>query len=208
MNFKTFRIPILIHPSFWLFILLIVGSVQRVQEGILTAIVVTTSFFMHSYGRACMASYYNIPSSITFYALGSRTDLYSEHITGKQHFAITFCGMIAQAALALLAHVLLKIHYVQSSYYLLYTLITTKYINILWTILNLFPLKPFDNGYMVQYLLERYFGYKGYRISIIVGIASAVLIIPYLYLNHFHFLIILQVFIAGLQYCRLWHEER
>jgi hypothetical protein len=60
-------------------------------------------------------------------------------------------------------------------------------LNIMWCLLNLIPIAPLDGGFLVRYLLERKFGESGLRISIIVGLISAAIAIPILFMQGFVF---------------------
>ncbi|MEI8366398.1 MAG: site-2 protease family protein [Parachlamydiaceae bacterium] len=68
-----------------------------------------------------------------------------------------------------------------------YVLYVTLRLNILWCLFNLIPICPLDGGHIARYLLQRIFGEKGVKISLIVGVVATALGSPYFLLEGYYF---------------------
>jgi Zn-dependent protease len=208
LNFKFLKIPVYIDLSFWIFLLLVMGTTGGpYRESLLLAIVIALSLLTHEYGHALAALFFGTEPIITLYAFGGKTEFNKSGITGKQDFLITLAGPLLQGFLILIAYSLLQINFFHN-YYIIYFLLVAKHINIIWLLLNLIPLAPLDGGWLVRYILEKKFGRKGYRASIMIGLVAAAIAIPYLYFRRYHPFLIIQLLILGFQHCKLWQEEQ
>jgi len=68
-----------------------------------------------------------------------------------------------------------------------FILVVTMRINILWCLLNLIPMMPLDGGQLVRYFLEMKFGQKGFRVSLVLGLLCAAVVVPYLFFHDLSF---------------------
>lgn len=183
------------------------GSVGgQYTESLLWSSVFTFSILIHEYGHALTALFFGTEPIIVLQAFGGRTLFDTSRMTGKQQFLITLSGPLFQGLLALIAYVLLHFN-IFSGYILKYLLFLTMYINSRWLLLNLIPIAPLDGGWLVRYILEKYFGRKGYLASIIIGLIAAAIAIPCLYFQGYHWFFIMQLFICGWHYCKLLERE-
>ncbi|TSJ80661.1 MAG: site-2 protease family protein [Candidatus Cardinium sp.] len=207
MHFRFLKISISIDLSYWIFLLLVIGSIGPYSEGLLWAGVFTFSILIHEYGHALMALFFGAQPTIVLQAFGGRTIFNESHVTDKQNFLITLAGPAFQGLFALMAYLLLQFN-IFSGYLLNYLLFVTMYINSRWLLLNLIPIAPLDGGWLVRYILEKKFGRKGYLTSIIIGLAAAAIAIPWFYFQGYHWFFIMQLFICGWHYCKLWQKEQ
>ncbi|WP_342265171.1 site-2 protease family protein [Cardinium endosymbiont of Philonthus spinipes] len=208
LNFRFLKVPVSIDLSYWIFLLLVMGSAGgNYRESLLWSSIFTFSILIHEYGHALTALYFGAAPMIVLQAFGGRTLFNTSHITDKQQFLITLSGPLFQGLLTLTAYLLLQFNIVHS-YLLKYLLIVTMYINTRWLLLNLLPIAPLDGGWLMRYILEKSFGRKGYLASIIVGLMAAAIAIPYFYFQGYHWFFIMQLFMCGWQYCKLWQKER
>ncbi len=208
MHFRFLKISVSINLSYWIFLLLVIGSIgSQYIEGLLWSSVFTFSILIHEYGHALTALFFGAEPIIVLEAFGGRTLFNESSITDKQKFLITLAGPLFQGLLACIAYLLLEYN-VTNSYLFKYFLFLTMYINSRWLLLNLIPIAPLDGGWLVRYILEKKFGRKGYLASIIIGLIAAAIAIPFLYIKGYHWFFIIQLFICGWHYCKLWQKER
>ncbi|MBX9890302.1 MAG: site-2 protease family protein [Amoebophilaceae bacterium] len=206
MNFKILKIPVYIDPSFWVFFLFIIGSGQGgYRTNLLFGVVVVFSILLHELGHALVALFYNAKPVVRLYAFGGETTFDKSVITNKQNFLIILGGPLIQFLFILTMYALLQFN-LMHNYYLVYVVLITKYLNTMWLYFNLLPIIPLDGGWLLRYVLEKKFGRKGYAASIIIGLLTILIAIPFVYLRGYYiFLTMLVIF--GLQYCKLWQER-
>ncbi|MGI2257451.1 hypothetical protein ACRRVD_02730 [Candidatus Cardinium hertigii] len=208
MRFKFLKISVSIDLSYWIFLLLVISRIDsHYIEILLWSSVFTLSILVHEYGHALAALFFDAAPNIVLQAFGGTTCFNAAHLTCKQKFLITLAGPLFQGLLTLTAYLLLEFN-IFNSYLLKYLLCITMYLNSRWLLLNLIPIAPLDGGWLLRYILENFFGYKGYLASIIIGLVAAAIAIPLLYLKGYHWFFIMQLFIAGWHYCKLWQQVR
>lgn len=207
VHFRFFKVPVYIDVSFWIFLFLIMSSMGWQLESLLFVIVLTLSIFIHEYGHALAALFCGADPIIILQAFGSRAE-FNKPVTDNQKILITLAGPLFQGLLVLITYILLQFNIFNDLLKLL--LMMTMGINIIWFLLNLIPIAPLDGGWLVRYILEKKWGYKGYRISIVIGLVAAAVSIPclYVYFRKCFFFFIVQLLISGFQYCKLWQKEQ
>ena len=173
-----------------------------VIHAFIAGVVVLMSLLVHEFGHALTAKFFGAKPIVTLEAFGGYASYQSEMVTPKQRFIITLNGPLFQSFLILTSYLLLREHVFQNEFIQFFLLITLR-INIIWVLLNLLPVHPLDGGQMVSHLLERKFGAKGHRISILLGIICVVITAPILYIQGFHFFSILLAFLGVQNYQRL-----
>ncbi len=209
MNFRFLNIPVYIHPTFWIFLLFFTNVYRNPSiESLILGGVMFFSLLVHEFGHALTAAYFGARPSITLEAFGGRAEYNPTGITLKQRFLITLNGPLFESILILLSYSLLKSGNFEAHPHIQYLLQVTMRLNILWCLLNLVPVMPLDGGQLLRYLLERKFGYKGYRASIIIGLISIVVMTPYLFSQGYSFFGLLLLFMGLENYQALQREER
>ncbi|AXI24077.1 Peptidase family M50 [Cardinium endosymbiont of Sogatella furcifera] len=207
LRFRFLKVSVTIDLSYWIFLLLVMGSIGgRYTESLLWSSIFTFSILIHEYGHALTALFFGATPTVVLQALGGRTIFNESQLTDKQKFFITLAGPLFQGLLTLVAYLLLQCNMV-SGYLLNYLLSVTMYINSRWLLLNLIPIAPLDGGWLVRYILEKKFGHKGYVASLIIGLTAAAIAIPCFYLQGYHWFFIMQLFICGWHYCKRLEQE-
>lgn len=208
LHFRFLKVSVSIDLSYWIFLLLVMGSVGgQYIESLLWSSIFTFSILIHEYGHALTALFFDAEPMIVLQAFGRSTLFNTSHITDKQQFLITLAGPLFQGLLALIAYLFLQFN-IFSGYLLKHLLFVTMYINSRWLLLNLIPIAPLDGGWLVRYILEKNFGRKGYLASIIIRLVAAAIAIPFFYFQGYHWFFIMQLFICGWHHCKLWQKER
>jgi stage IV sporulation protein FB len=181
MNFRFLNIPVHIQPSFWFFLLFFTGLYRGFSvEGLMLGGILFFTLLVHEYGHAWTAMYFGASARIVLEAFGGKAQYSGFRMSPKQEFLIVLNGPLLQSLLIALPYSFLRLG-IFENYYMLYFLHATMRLNILWCLLNLIPLLPLDGGYLARYFLEKRFGDKGCRISIILGLVCMASVQPYLY---------------------------
>ncbi len=158
MGFSLFNIPVLIQPTFWIFLLLFSydpGGV--VPKMCVLATVFMGSLLFHELGHGLAAKKFGCSPKITLESFGGYTSYSSRGLSDWQQCMITLAGPLFTALLIGLSRYLLKMHVFQEVW-LVSFLYYTMQLNIYWLIVNLAPLEPLDGGKIAAYLLRRVFG--------------------------------------------------
>lgn len=169
------KIPISIHPLFWL-IAFFIGwmATYNLTEALLCVIVILVSVIFHELGHALTAQFFGQQTRIELAAFGGFTYREGRKLRLWEEFLIVLNGPIAGFALFLISYILFQTVKIENEI-ILFTLKFTFVANLFWTIINLIPVLPLDGGHLMSIILEAIFGFKGVRFAIIVGIVIAVL---------------------------------
>ena len=186
MKFTFLKIPVLIHPSFWISLVFFVGIYDSLTyEKLILGVIFIFSLLFHEYGHGLTAQYFGKNPKIDLVAFGGYTSYYDSSLTKKQRFLITLNGPLFTGILILLSYYLLKSN-IFLNYYMRYFLYVTMRLNIFWGIINLIPIYPLDGGKLLAYILETSFGQKGLKISLFIGNISAILACIYGFGNNYY----------------------
>lgn len=162
------RIPVTIHPLFWLFAILIgwlnSGSVVGT---IIWALVILVSLLVHEFGHALTSVGFGQQAQIELMFFGGRTMHGGKKLPLWKDFIITLNGPLSGLALGAAAWGI--IHTWQLNPIAHYALMVTALVNFFWTVLNLLPIMPLDGGQLLRIILEGIFGAKGLSLSLLVG---------------------------------------
>lgn len=176
------------------------------MESVIVGLVLIFSLLVHEYGHALTAYYFGARPAIVLEAFGGRAEYDGFGMTPKQRFLVTLNGPLLESVLIALSYSLLKWDVFVGHPYIQYFLYVTMKLNILWCLLNLIPIAPLDGGYLARYLLERKFGEKGYRASIMLGLLCASVAVPYLCYHGFVFFGVLLI-IFGFQHFQMLRQS-
>lgn len=168
------KIPVRIHPFFWLLVLAIgwINSGNPIGMA-LWAIVIFVSVLIHEYGHALTAVFFGQKTQIDLVGFGGLTSRSGKRIKLWQEFLIVLNGPLAGLILALLAYPFFShITYdsIQIWEYLAYITFT---VNLFWTLLNLLPIYPLDGGHLLRIILEGAFGIKGVKFALFFSMLLA-----------------------------------
>lgn len=201
------RIPLAIHPFFWVFAALIgwLNSGSLIGALIWVGIILVSVVF-HEFGHALTAVLFKQKARIQLIALGGVTMYEGPKLKFWQQFLITFNGPLFGFLLFLLAAFLIRlpIHFPPV---VALVLKWTWFANLFWTVVNLLPVLPLDGGQLLRILLEANFGVKGYKASLFVGAIIAGLLSFYFFMVQ-AFLIGAFFFLFGFQSFDTWRKSR
>jgi len=202
------RIPISIHPLFWLLAALI-GWINA--QGSLLGVVIWVgiiffSVLFHEYGHAVTSVWFRQTAKIQLVAMGGVTSYTGPKLKFWQQFLIVLNGPIFGFLLFLGASAWLSFG-VDPGTTLYVILKITQVANLFWTVVNLLPVLPLDGGQLLRIVLEAMFGVKGFKASLLIGAGIA-------FACSFAFFI-MQFFLAGalfflfaFQSFDLWRKSR
>ncbi|MDN3506727.1 MAG: M50 family metallopeptidase [Simkaniaceae bacterium] len=167
------KIPITIHPLFWI-TAAILGFLwtQAIVGTAIVAVVVLVSVLVHEMGHATTALLFGLKPRIELVALGGLTYHQGDKLPFWKQFIIVLNGPLFGFCLFLIALFLMKVPAFSQGVPALFV----RYfmlINLIWTIFNLVPVMPLDGGQMLRIALEGFFGAKGFRIALIIGMIIA-----------------------------------
>ncbi len=199
LNFSTFRIPVRVHPLFWL-----VGLLFGVQAGdpielVGWMIAFFVSILIHELGHAAAMRGYGFYPSITLYGLGGFTSYgesaYSRQPSGLSHIAISAAGPAAGFALAALVvgalmaagiDVVVQVGLPMPLEIWVREIVWSAvfrdfinqllFINIFWGIVNLLPIHPLDGGQISREVLVGIHPAEGARWSLMISFVAATLL--------------------------------
>jgi len=181
------KIPIRIHPFFWVLIFLLgwINS-EAVQPMFIWAGVILVSVLVHEFGHALTAVAFGQNAQIDLVAMGGLTSRTGPTLKLWQEFVIVLNGPLAGLALYFIANFWLQ-HVAKDHHpYLAYALVVGVLVNLWWTLLNLIPILPMDGGRLMSILLELIFGLKGVKMALFVSMLLAgALAIFFFYLGNY-----------------------
>ncbi len=199
------RISIVIQPFFWLFAALIGWLNSQSVVGTLIWIgIIMLSVLFHEFGHALSAVFFRQKAQIQLVALGGVTTYQGPKLKFWQQFLIVLNGPLAGIALFFLATLFLLL---PLSATVRGVVATIRIVNLFWSFVNLLPVLPLDGGQLLRIALEGFFGVKGYKASLVIGMAFAVLLSFYFFIAQ-AFLIGAFFFLFAFQTFDLYRKSR
>lgn len=174
------RIPITIHPFFWILAALIGWMSAANVAGMLIWIgIIFVSVLFHEFGHALTAVAFKQRASIQLVALGGLTSFDGPKLPFWKQFIIVLNGPLFGFFLFLIATALLQFNL--TAWPVWHGILKWAQVaNLFWTIANLLPVQPLDGGQLLRIILEGLFGVGGVRASLLIGaILSALLAIGF-----------------------------
>ena len=108
MNFTFFKIPIYIHPYFWVLVLLFSGIIESITiASFFYVFIIFISLIVHEYGHAIVALYFGASPRIELHAFGGTT-YHDNTLSKKQDFLITLAGPLFESLLIIIPYYCLK----------------------------------------------------------------------------------------------------
>ncbi len=163
-------IPVKISPFFWITAALIGWLSSFSLTGTLIWIaIIFFSILIHELGHALTARLFGQYSRIELVAFGGVTIPEGPRLSPWKEFIVIFNGPLASFSLYLLGSALLSFPVISSSEGA--SIIQAfRLINLFWTVINLLPVLPLDGGQLLRVTLEGFFGVKGLKASMLIGI--------------------------------------
>jgi stage IV sporulation protein FB len=155
----AFRIPIRVHPSFWVVSILLSWNPDHLDLVFLWTLCLFVSILVHELGHALVAEALRWPSEIVLYWGGGlafsqrytqRTPWREMSVALAGPFAgFGLYGLIEVARMALIPEQV----FIQNDYaWIVY--LNMKYINLYWGLVNMLPVLPLDGGHVCRSVLE------------------------------------------------------
>ncbi len=199
------RIPIFIHPFFWL----LAGFIGWINSNSFLGIVIWVgiifvSVLIHEFGHALTSVFFKQKAKIQLVALGGVTSYEGPKLKFWQQFIIVFNGPLFGFFLFLGAAFLLRFSW---SPVVTTILQITKLANLFWTVVNLLPIQPLDGGQLLRIVLEANFGIRGFKASLLIGAITAALF-SFTFFMMRAFLAGALFFLFAFQSFDLWRKSR
>ena len=162
------RIPIFIHPFFWVTAALIGWINSGTLLGLFIWLgIIFVSILFHEFGHAIAAICFKQKASIRLVAFGGVTSYDGPSLKLWQQFLIVLNGPLFGFLIFIAASLLLE--FFQWPILWAQILRLTQIANFFWSVVNLFPVLPLDGGQLLRIGLEAGFGVKGFRASLFIG---------------------------------------
>ncbi|MCB1112042.1 MAG: site-2 protease family protein [Chlamydiales bacterium] len=169
------KIPVSIHPFFWL-LAAVIGwlSSGSAMGTLIWVVVILFSVLIHEYGHALTAIAFGQRAYIHLGGFGGVTKRSGNKLPLWKEFIIVLNGPIAGLLLFLCAYLLLNALPEMPNSPIIYFLYVTIWINLFWTAVNLLPMHPLDGGRLVSIILEAIFGLRGVKFALFISILLCV----------------------------------
>lgn len=171
------KIPIRIFPVFWVLVFLLswLNSGTIIGTLIWSAVIVI-SVLVHEYGHALTALAFGQEAEIDLVEFGGVTRRSGPSIKPWQNFLVVLNGPVAGLLLYFFVGIISTWIAPSQGGLLAYALKIAQEINLIWTIFNLFPILPLDGGHLLQITLEKIFGFKGVKATLLISVTLALLL--------------------------------
>jgi len=167
---KLFNIPVFVHWSFLILALFVIGS----PGGFLALGIITFSILLHEFAHALVAKHFRARvSGVILLGFGGAAYIEDHNPTPGKMMIISAAGPIANLSVGILFAPLLLVNP------LLAFAKPFVYLNLLMGLLNLLPCFPLDGGRILNgYLKTRFNDLKSTKLTMIIGVAIALIITP------------------------------
>ncbi len=208
------RIPISIHPLFWLFAA-VIGflSSGSIVGTIVWIVVILVSVLVHELGHALTGLAFKQRVHIQLAMFGGATYREGPKISLPKEFLLTLNGPLAGFALCAVAYGLLHV-FVDPHPIVKYGLQIFVWVNLFWTVINLFPILPLDGGHLMRIILEGIFGARGASFALLAsvvlgaGVAIAGFIMGYFIVGAIFMLLTFESFRAWKAFRHITDHDR
>ena len=207
MIFIPGRIPISIHPFFWILAALIgwLNSGQIFGMFIWIGIILFSVLF-HEFGHAITAVAFKQKSRIQLVALGGLTSYEGPKLSFSKQFLIVLNGPLFGLLLFVFATLLLRLDF--AAWPVIHGILrATQIANLIWSVANLLPVLPLDGGQLLRIVLEGAFGLKGFKAALLIGAVISILLSFYFFVIQ-AFLVGALFFLFAFQSFDSWRKSR
>ncbi len=190
------KIPVQIHPFFWVMVLLIgFSNFGTLYSALIFALIALISVLIHEYGHALTAFFFGQEVQIELAALGGITQRRGPKLKLWQEFLVVLNGPLAGLSFAFISYAALLLFKPIESPFMASVLSIIFQVNVFWTIVNLIPIQPLDGGQLLRIFFETIFGLKGLKMALFCSMVFAGgLGLFCLYLNQLFMCAILLIF--------------
>ena len=192
LNFVLLGIPVRIHPLFWIVSLVLGASADSEPTFVaIWMIAVFLAILVHEFGHALVARSYGARPWITLYGMGGLASFNPVRRDTASSIAITIAGPAAGFLFAALIFALLHATGQSVSFHrggafgVYWDFVPFErielnkfiefllFINVIWGVINLFPVYPLDGGQIARELFVQADTYGGIRKSLWLSIITA-----------------------------------
>jgi len=198
LNFSLFRIPVRVHPFFWLIAVLLGMNSGSAQELLVWIVALFVAILVHELGHALAMRAYGYQPWITLHGMGGVTSRSASpfgratHSGPMEQISISFAGPGAGFLLAglIVGGIILSGHKITfglggpfgveiameqvGSWTLDRLLRQMLFISTIWGAVNLLPVYPLDGGHIAREVLVTANPGEGIRQSLMLSIFTAV----------------------------------
>lgn len=221
LKFSVFRIPVSVHPGFWLMGVLMAARYNRIDFIVVSIACVFVSILVHELGHAVVMKSYGWAVRISLNAMGglaipagyysaSRSRQmwisFAGPLAGFALFGLVIAadiGLVAAAQTSAQIRLLLSEHSV-----LTVALSQLEFINLYWGLVNLLPVMPLDGGRICAEYLHAPTSYKGKRITHQIGMIVGAVVALMFFQSGSLFAAILFGSLAGWNYQQLQQSNQ
>lgn len=184
LSFSLLGIPVRVVPTFWLLaVLLGSNNLKDPKQGFALMLiwvgVVFVSVLVHEMGHALTATLFGYSPRIMMYHFGGLAmyEPIRDYTSGKA-ILITLAGPGAGLALfgvSFVSMIALHMTVVDPNSLFSHALVDLVFVNLVWSILNLFPVLPLDGGQVCREVCTSISPYSGILWALRIGIGVALL---------------------------------
>ena len=173
LNFSIFRIPVRVHPVFWLTAVWLGWWPGRMDLVVVQVLCIFIAILVHELGHAVTTRWFGWYPEIVLYFLGGYATT-ARHSTWKG-IAVSAAGPAAGFALyaAIRALDLATANGAGRGELLSVAIGHSLFINFVWNVMNLVPVLPLDGGHISREFLCWLSPRRGEEISLQVSIAAS-----------------------------------
>lgn len=157
LRFELFRIPVRVHPIFWISSAMIVWDGDNPARIVLGVLCIFFSVLVHELGHAIVIRRYGYPSEIVLYVLGGYAT--SAHFPFRRAVTVSLAGPLTGLAVAAVIYVVgqfFLLRYLAAFPQLLFMFYYLMFGGLIVNVLNLFPVLPLDGGQIMAACIREY----------------------------------------------------
>ena len=179
LSFRLGKIPVRIHPSFFLVAVLFGLYGTDVRVLLAWVVIVFVSVILHELGHATMGLTFGLAPAIDLHGMGGTTSWSSgPPLNTLKRIAVSLAGPGAGFLVAAFVRYALGRGVFPATPLGTFVYDNLLFVNFGWGILNLLPMLPLDGGNVMTQVLNAFTGGRGERPARIVSIVVASLAIP------------------------------
>ncbi len=176
LRFRLLGIPVRVHPLFWVIMLILGWNGGDATAAVVFVCCAFVSILIHEYGHGLMARLFGCRPYIILYGMGGLCASEGERQTPWQRLAVLLSG--PGAGLFLAGLVFLSVLGMQYGHYRpspigAEVVNSLLFINVVWSILNLFPIWPLDGGQIAGVVLSMINRRDGMRWAHVVSLLTS-----------------------------------
>jgi Zn-dependent protease len=197
VNFRLFGIPVGVHLSF--LIIIVLGPLDSAQSAITWLLAAFVAIMLHEFGHALSARAFGAKGiEVTLYGLGGLTSFsHPEKVSHGKSFLISGAGsavgIVAGLAVVGLGRLDVFVSWPDAPVNFLEYFV---FVALVWGILNWIPIVPLDGGHMAQHFIAIFNEEKAPLIAQIVTWVAVAVVVPIAIINGYEFGAIIVVMFA------------